>query len=134
DLNNNLITGFEEDLGFSVNPDAAGRAGQDDVAGFEGDGLGDVLDQVIDAKDELAGVGFLTSLAVDATGDFQSVGVVDLVRSDKTGATRARTIETLRACPLLLVPLQRARADVVCRRVARDMLQRVALSHVLGGL
>src|SRR5689334_25285344 len=53
--------------------DPRGGAGEDDVAGEQGHGLGDVDDQVLDAVDHLAGAAELALLAVDRELDGQVV-------------------------------------------------------------
>ena len=45
--------------------DAVGRAGEDDVARLERDRLGDEVDELLRAEDQLVGVGVLALLAVD---------------------------------------------------------------------
>src|SRR5215203_5110512 len=60
------IAWLQEHLRIAVEADAIGGAGQDHVAGIEGDGARDEGDDLRHRKDHLAGVRRLARLAVDA--------------------------------------------------------------------
>ena len=67
--------------------DTLGRAGEDEVAGVEGEVLAEVVDDVGDVEDLVGGGGVLARLAVDPAAQAERL-VVDLVGGHQPGAQR----------------------------------------------
>src|SRR5262249_14199657 len=77
------VAGLEPDGGFARHADTRRGAGEDQVAGLEGEDLREIRDQLVDPEDELAGGRVLHGLAVEPQADAQVVGVGDLIRGDE---------------------------------------------------
>ena len=101
---------------------AGGSAGGDHVAGLQRDHLRDVLDQLRNLENELAGVGFLQNLAADFERDIQRVRIGDLILGDDARPHGREGVEGLAHQPLRGGVLVIARADVVDDGVAEDVL------------
>src|SRR3954453_4165443 len=79
DLDPHAVAGRQEARRVECHPDPGRRAGQDQVPGLEGDRLREEAHQVLDAEDEVRGVGVLAQLVVDPRTQLQVLGVRDLV-------------------------------------------------------
>src|SRR5205085_2091339 len=69
-------------------PDARGRAGEDQVAGFELEQTGQELDLVGDVPDHLRQVARLLAHAIDLEPDRTFVGALDVLRGNQGSARR----------------------------------------------
>ena len=95
-----------------------GCAGEYQVAGLEGDGGGDVGEELGDGEDEVGGGAVLAKLAVDAGFDDEAGGGIDFVADPWADGTER--VETLGASPLAVFLLQVAGGDVVGEGVAAN--------------
>src|SRR3954447_17468488 len=71
DLDPYDVAGAQEPARVHRHPDAARRAGEDEVPGFERAGLGDERDERLRAEDHVARRAVLAELAVDVRRDAQ---------------------------------------------------------------
>jgi hypothetical protein len=111
--------------------DAGGGSGEDEVAGFEGDGGGDVAEQGGDIEDEVVGRAVLAKFAVDAGFDGQAGFRIDFVAND--GADRAEGVKALGSSPLTVFLLQVTGGYVVGQGVAADDAAPVGVDGEFGG-
>src|SRR6478735_475304 len=109
--------------------DAGRRAGEDDVAGKEGEGGRRVLDDLGEREDHVADRALLAHFAVEAGRD-DGVALDVELRLDR-GAERARGVEALRAGPLPVGALPVPGGEVVAYRVAEDVVEGVLSRDVL---
>ena len=109
-------------------PDAAGVPVEDDVPGRERAGLGDQVDELLRAEDQVGRVRVLAQLSVDVADDAQADRVRELVRGRDPRPPGAGCVEALRARPLPLGLLEVAAGDVVGRRPAGDSAGRAPIT------
>jgi hypothetical protein len=103
-------------------PDPGGRAGRDEVSGFERHRVRDVAYEVCDGEGQRAGASALTDLSVDARLDLE-VGRVEA--GDDVWADGAEGVEGFAACELHVFALEVAGGHVVEAGVAEDVCERV---------
>ena len=95
-------------------PTPAGRAGEQQVAGLEGDELAHVGDQVGGGEHQLRGAAGLADHAVDLAADLEvGVGTADLVGGDQPRPDRRGVLPGLALQPLERAVLPVAHRDVV---------------------
>ena len=108
--------------------DSGWGPGEDDVAGQQGNGLGQVLDEGRDVEDEVGGGPVLLLVSVDPGADVQ---VIDVEFGFDPRAQRAGGVEALRPRPLLVGLLDVARSHRF-RGKAEDVVEGVHGLHTLG--
>ena len=110
-------------------PRVGRRAGEDDVAGLERDQAAEVGEQVGDRPDQIGGRPLLHDLAVEVRADAE-VGRVEVRRDGQAGADRAEAVLALHTQHRAAVGVAEVvQPDVVRRRVAGDVVERVGLRH-----
>ncbi len=110
--------------GSKCHPDAVGSAGEDQVTRAQRACLGDEVDQLPTAEDQVRGAAVLAQLAVDPGAQSQVTGVGDLVGGGHPRTERTERVSALGARPLRLAPLQVAGGDIVGDAVAADLARR----------
>ena len=136
DLDRHRITGTEEDRRGVGKADAVRRAGEDHRAGAEHARRREKFDQRRHVEDHVVGVPILHHPAVEDGADLEGIGIGDLVARHEHRPERTEGGKRLPAAPLPspALPLPIAGADVVCTRVAEDMLEGVFPLDVVAGL
>src|SRR4051794_11953626 len=109
DLDLHAIAGGEELRRGEREADARRRAGEDQVAGLEGDRLLQEADEVGDAEDQVRRARVLAQLAVDPRAQLEVLDIGDLVGGRHPGPPRAEGVGALGPRPLRLAALQVAR-------------------------
>lgn len=124
-FDDDFVARMKEALRLAGKADARGRAGGNDVAGFESEDAGQELDEFGNLEDEFAGVGILQRFAADFELNIEVVGIGDLIGGNDPWAHRGECIEGLAHQPLRGSALVIAGADVVDDGVAEDVLRPV---------
>src|SRR5512143_322753 len=132
DLDRDLIAVGQEAWWVAEDPDATGRPGRDDVAGFEGHEPRAEGDQARHVVDHLGGAGILDGLAVDEAADAQRARIGQVVGGDEPRPERAERVEALPAYPLAVAELEIPGRHVVEARVPEHVIQRPRRGYVTG--
>jgi NADPH:quinone reductase len=130
------LAGLEVAWRGPAHADARGRAGEDDIAGQQGQDGGQPSDEGGHRKDQLGRAAFLDLLAVDGAGQLEVVGVGELIRRDQPRAHGGEAWEGLGEAELggRAGCLQDPLGDVLPDGQARDVRPRVALGDVMCAL
>lgn len=121
------IAVLEQDGRFAEDADTFGRAGRDHIARFEGDGLRNVMDQVVHLEDHHLRIRRLHHFAVQNALDIEHLRIGDFIGGRDEGADRRKAVEAFAAHPLAIGELQVAGRNVIQAGIAEDILQRVRL-------
>src|SRR3954454_12343161 len=106
DLDRDLVTVLQQDLGIAEDADAGRGAGGDQVTRLQRDDAGDVGDDLRDREDHLAGRRVLHRLAVEHAADGQRLRVGDLLARHEPRTGRAEGVGRLASGPLPVAELQ----------------------------
>src|SRR5579859_4637954 len=120
DLDPDHVAGPQELRGVKPHPHPAGGAGHDQVPRPERARLGDELDQLLTAEDQVAGARILAQVAVDPGPEAEVARVGYLVGRRDPGPDRAERVGALGPRPLGFAALEVTGRDVIGDAVARD--------------
>src|SRR3954463_6990140 len=134
DLDFDLVAGLHPQRRIAARADAAGRAGDQHVAGLQRRPCRDVLDDLGDLENHLLGGRVLHALAVQAARELELAARRNFIGRHHPRAEGAGLREVLAGGPLHGVALPVAHRALVVAAVAGDVIPRVLLRDAPAGL
>src|SRR5579872_780654 len=134
DLELDDVAVFEEERRLTLESDAFGRSGCNDIAGFERHEVAEKRDDLRAGKDHVRCIGILHDSPVEPRLDRQLLRIADLRRRNERGSERRERVDRFAGAPLACLHLQIARANIVHDRVAGDVIERLGFGHILAAL
>ena len=121
---------FQEGRRVLGQTDAGRGSGEDDVAGVQGNALGQVADDGGDVKDHMAGGGFLTGLTIDTAADAEIQGKGQGAFVDNGWPKGAEGVQGFALIPLRMLFLEVSGSDVIGDRIAENIVFSVRFGDI----